>query len=69
LEPRTGAVNRSPARTVAPYRPGYPASPRLPSGPAVDLDELRPLIEQRVRELHRAFEASPEDCWAALVAA
>jgi hypothetical protein len=37
-----------------------------PARPAVILDELRPLIEHRVRELHRAFEASPEDCRAAL---
>jgi hypothetical protein len=38
------------------------ASPDLA---ALDLETLRPLIEQRVREMREAFEGSPEDCRAA----
>jgi hypothetical protein len=31
----------------------------------VDLDQLRPVIEARVREMRAAFEGSPDDCRAA----
>lgn len=34
-----------------------------PARPApVDLDQLRPMIEARVREMRAAFEGSPDDC-------
>ncbi len=37
-----------------------------PARPApVDLDQLRPVIEARVREMRAAFEVSPDDCRAA----